>query len=336
MCIRDRASKEEAFNWELESLGITVDDLRERPEGYQRDYSPEELYRTHGREGFGTASGKAELYSTRLEQFGYDALPKIEPPPDSLQISKEYPLLCGTGLKLGIHTHTQYHSLPWIREIEPDRFLEVHPEQARELGIQSGERVTLESPWGSVSAKARVAETVDPEVVMLAYGYGQPYARSGWESSNDLTSHAVADPISGTTNNRRVPCRIVRKQRAEERDQKQTLGLMVNVDRCVGCYTCELACKQEHGEKRIHLRVLGPRRDEDGKTRLESIPLGLETCDLCQRRIQREDEPACVAACPTRALSIGSELEMLKRVHDRGMQICSIHTIDSIERKCDV
>jgi len=323
------ASKEEAFDWELEPLGIAVDDLRGRPEGYQRDYSPEELYRTHGREGFGTASGKAELYSTRLEQFGYDPLPKTEPAPDSLQPSKEYPLLCGTGLKLGIHTHTQFHSLPWICEVEPDRFLEIHPEQARDLGICSGDRIALESPWGRVSAIARISEGVDPQVVMLAYGYGQPYARSGWKSANDMTPHALADPISGTTSNRRVPCRIVREQRTEERKQRQTLGLLVDVDRCVGCYTCELACKQEHGEKRIRLHVLGPTRDEDGKTGLESVPLGLETCDLCQRRIQAADEPACVAACPTRALSVSSEPEILRRVHDQGTQICSLHTIDS-------
>lgn len=182
----------------------------------------------------------------------------------------------------------------------------------------------MESPWGSVSAVARITEAVDPRVVMLAYGYGQPYTGSGWKSSNDMTPHVVADPISGTTSNRRVPCRVVPEQRAEELDQKAATGLLVDVSRCVGCYTCELACKQEHGAARLRLHVLGPATDADGRARLESVPLGLGSCDVCQSRLRSGKEPACVAACPTRALSVCSEAEILQKVKDPGLQICSI------------
>lgn len=320
---------EEAFNWELSPLDITVDDLRARPEGYMRTYTPSELYRTHGREGFPTESKKAEFYSTRLEKFGYNPLPKIVSLPESLQPSKDYPLLCGTSLKLGIHTHTQFRTLPWISKIEPDPFLEIHPKQARGLGILNGDKVRVESPWGRVSAIARISEGLDQQVVMLAYGYGQPYTKGGWRSSNDLTPYELSDPISGATSNRRVPCRVVREEEWYQKLYRQTLGLLVDPDQCVGCHTCEVACEQEHGEKRIHLHVLGPVKGEDGKMRMEMLPLALETCDLCKTRLSREDEPACVAACPTGALSISSEQDMPRQVHEGSLQICAIRTIET-------
>lgn len=315
---------QEAFEWELEPIGISLDYLKEHPEGYQREYGPEELYWTHGRNQFGTASGKVELYSGRLESFDADPLPRIEGHPDVLQASSEYPLLCGTGLKLGIHTHTQFRTLSWIRELEPEPFVEIHPRTAETLSIGNGDEIRLESAWGSVPAVARVTETVAEGTVMLAYGYGQPYADSRWRSSNDLTPDGsiASDPSSGATSNRRVPVRIVCAESQSKLPLQEERVLVEDIDLCVGCHACEVACSQEHGSRRIRVLTVGPASDAEGGVRADWIVCGQETCDLCLSRAQKGDPPACVAACPTRALAVLKSREALNRLRQGRHHVC--------------
>jgi len=317
----------EAFDWELSPLDTTIEALRDLPEGLARWYEPEELFRTHGRTGFATESTKVDLYSTRLARFGYEPLPVLTPTPAEINRSEEYPLLCGTGLKLGLHTHTQYHTLPGIRQIEPDRFVEIHPAQARRLDIRQGDRVRLTSPWGSVRAVARLREGPAEDVLMLSYGYGQSYTESEWQSSNDMTSHTPADPISGATNNRRVPCRISVEEAAG--GAVSWAALTVDMDRCVGCYTCELACEQLYGEKRLVVRELGPHGDSLGQqTRSLFTVLGREECQLCRQRLAKGADPACVAACPTTALSVLSTQDVVGEGALAGKQICRVAEVD--------
>ncbi len=325
-------SAEEAFDWELAPLGITVDYLRAHPEGYIKHYAPEELYRTHGHTGFPTRSRKVELYATRFEEFGYDPLPQVETVPSSLQASKEYPLLCGTSFKLGIHTHTEFRTLPWIDEIEPDPFLEVNPQQAEKLGLSDGNKVSVTSAWGRLAALARVSEGVEENVVMLSYGYGQPYTGKEWNSSNDITPHVDPDPISGATSNRRVPVRVSREVEETSKGKVERLALLADWGRCVGCLTCAVACQQENGEKRIHVNILGPVQGEDGETRMESIPIATETCDLCQSRLARGASPACVSACPTKALLITSIADAITRIHDGQHHLCATGSVLQLER----
>jgi len=320
-------SPEEAFEAELQPVGITLDDLRRHPEGYQQHYEPSELYWTDGRTRFETASGKVELFAERLAQHGAEPLPTAAPLPASLRPTADYPLLCGTGLKQGIHTHTEFHSLPWIEALEPAPFLEIHPNTADTLSISSGDRVLVESRWGSIPAVARQTESVSPGVVMLAYGYGQPYAGDMWRSSNEITPDGTiaADPDSGATSNRHVPVRLIRAEPAVETHRTQRL-LIADTARCVGCHTCEVACLQEHGEPRIRVHTVGPVRTEDGEMRSWSVPICHDGCDLCSERISAGVEPACIAACPTRALSVVRPAVDLTGLGEE-IHVCAVRTI---------
>lgn len=64
----------------------------------------------------------------------------------------------------------------------------------------------------------------------------------------------------------------------------------VNRDLCVGCHSCELACP-----------FGAPKFAEDGK---------MAKCDFCNARMEYGHKPACVRACPTKALGIG-KLDMI-------------------------
>lgn len=211
----------DAFDWELAPNGIDVAWLRENPGGYHRRYEREELYRKYERMGFFTPSKKIEFVASNFEAQGLDPLPTfVEPaasPVSTPELAREYPFVCSTGLKLGIHTHTQFRTLPWIREIEPDPFGEIHPRTAAELGIRDGDWMLVESPKGEIRVRARVTATLHPRWVMVTHGYGEPYAADerrpgGDDLPNVITSEKERDPISGATGNRSFLCRITRME----------------------------------------------------------------------------------------------------------------------------
>jgi ferredoxin len=178
-----------------------------------------------------------------------------------------------------------------------------------------------------------LSEGVDENVVMLAYGYGQPYTNGGWRSSNDLTPYVDSDPISGSTSNRRVPVRVVREGDERNEERTDTLALLVNTDRCVGCHTCEVACAQEHGKKRIRVNILGPVKCADGEMKMDAVPLATEECDLCRARLERGDDPACVSACPTKALLISPLAETIRLLRTGGHQLCALRTVGDFPKE---
>ena len=83
-------------------------------------------------------------------------------------------------------------------------------------------------------------------------------------------------------------------------------GILVNLDRCVGCYACELACKQEHnvpvGERWLKVNGTGP-KEVNGRLQMAFLPTYTGKCDLCSKRFAQGLVPACVETCPWEALT---------------------------------
>jgi Fe-S-cluster-containing dehydrogenase component len=73
--------------------------------------------------------------------------------------------------------------------------------------------------------------------------------------------------------------------------------LLIDIDSCVRCYACEIACRQEHaltsetGSRWCRVMTVGPRRI-DGKLHTDFVPL------LCQHC----DDPVCQALCASGAI----------------------------------
>lgn len=161
---------------------------------------------------------------------------------------------------------------------------------------------------------------------MLSYGYGQPYVGEPWALANDLTPDGsiASDAVSGATSNRRVPVRLSRAgaDGAEAADVTPRF-LLESLDRCVGCHTCEVACLQEHGEARVRLVTIGPTRDLEGEMRMEHVVRATDACDLCSERDAVGIGPACVRACPTRALAAVRAPVAARLLHGNRYQLCS-------------
>ncbi len=203
----------EAAGAAVESLGLTIQDLTDNPGGKEWRYPEAEVLKSYETAGFATPTKKVEIYNTTFEKNGYDPLPRYQEPAESpvsqRSLSREYPLVCVNGIKSVLYSHTQFRTLPLLRDILPDPWVELHPDKAAELGIGEGDLVLMTSPRGQVRIKAKVSAGVSsPDVVFSTYGWGQAYV--GGPVTNYLSPGQPRDPISASTGSHAFLCRIER------------------------------------------------------------------------------------------------------------------------------
>lgn len=209
----------DALNDELAPLSITVEELRNHPEGFSLKYSDHDLYRQYEEDGFDTKTGKIELLSEEFIEYGYNGVPEYkepaESPRSSPELAEEYPLVCGTGLQLREFTHTQFHTIPSINDIYPDPFAEIHPNTAEPRGISEGDWIAIESPRGKIQVRALLTEKIPAETVIVAHGWGQPYTEVEGDPDNILTDDSSRCPISAATGNKSFLCKIYKEDHYE-------------------------------------------------------------------------------------------------------------------------
>ena len=178
-------------------------------------------YRKFEQKGFATPTGKIELYSTRLEELGYDPLPYYEEPPESPfstpELATAFPYVLTTGARIPVFYHSEYRQLPKLRRGGKEPRVEIHPETATKHSIKRGDWVMISSPRGSIRQRAVISKDIHPNVIHCEHGWWFP-EREGpdhgiWESNaNVLTSQSPPyDPAMGTYQLRGLLCRIDRE-----------------------------------------------------------------------------------------------------------------------------
>lgn len=171
--------------------------------------------------GFGTPSGKVELYSSILEKLGYDALPHYAEPGESPvtrpDLAAEYPLLLITGGTSLYTYHQDHRQIPSLRRKLPYPLVEIHPQTAGELGIEEGEWVFVETVRGRVRQRAHLTPRIHPKVVQADRWWypeepgAEPSLRGVWLSNiNICTDDELedCDPAYGTWQNRALMCKV--------------------------------------------------------------------------------------------------------------------------------
>jgi anaerobic selenocysteine-containing dehydrogenase len=214
-----------AYRHQLAPSGISLETLRANPGGVRAKV--ETRYRKFAEQengvaaGFATPSRKIELYSEVLLAAGYPALPEYEEPrmshaarPD---LRERYPLIL-TCAKHTLFCETQQRALPSLRRRALDPEVELHPTAAAARGISPGDWVNIETPNGSVRARARLNATLDPNVVCGQHGWWQacseigapgydPFSREG-ANLNLIIGNDAIDPVSGSVPHRAYLCQI--------------------------------------------------------------------------------------------------------------------------------
>jgi anaerobic selenocysteine-containing dehydrogenase len=216
-----------AWRYQLGPAGVTLDTLRANPQGVRAPVQTR--YRKYAEEqdgaarGFGTPTRKIELYSTTLLEHGYPPLPVYEEPlvsPHSRpDLAERYPLIF-TCAKHTLFCESQQRALPSLRRLALEPEVELHPTDAAARGISAGDWVRIETPAGSVRARARLNNTLAAGVVCGQHGWWQacpeigapgydPFGADGANINLIIDSEAI-DPISGSVPHRAYLCQISR------------------------------------------------------------------------------------------------------------------------------
>jgi anaerobic selenocysteine-containing dehydrogenase len=209
----------------LEPSSVPLETLRARPGGvrvpletrHRRFEEPTEA----GVRGFATPSRTIELYSETLLSHGHPPLPEFEEPAVSPRsrpdLAERYPLVL-TCSKSTWFCESQHRALPSLRRRARDPEIELHPDTAHSRAIEQGDWVQIETPAGSVRARARLNDSLDPAVVCGQHGWWQaceetgapgydPFGPAG-ANLNLLIRHEPSDPVSGSVPHRSYICEV--------------------------------------------------------------------------------------------------------------------------------
>lgn len=174
-------TEDEVYDEILKPSGFTFDELRENGPVYQKyEYRKYETggLRPDGQPGFNTPTGRIELWSTLLDKFGYDPLPYAEEPgigpittPD---LFEDYPLIMITGARTTSFFHSEHRQIPYLRQLTPDPWVQINPEDAAAANISEGDWVWIENHRGRCRQRARVTYEAPKGVIAAQHGWWFP------------------------------------------------------------------------------------------------------------------------------------------------------------------
>ncbi len=191
---------EEYLEYRLKSIGSSLEEMKKL--GVKEFDEDHELYFLNGEEyEFGTPTGKIELYSTTLEEAGFDPIPKYthhEEPPEGY-----YRLLYG---RAPMHSFGRTINNPNLNDLMDQNEVWINPKVAKEWNIKNGEMVRLENQDGVVShsIKAKVTERIRHDAIYMVHGFGRmqkKLTRAYNKGADDqqMITRVKLDPIMGGT-----------------------------------------------------------------------------------------------------------------------------------------
>ncbi|MCC7521062.1 MAG: molybdopterin-dependent oxidoreductase [Flavobacteriaceae bacterium] len=192
----------EVLDWQLKEMGTTYDEmLKIGVKNLPRTSGP--LYIEDGAEHtFKTPSGKIELYSKELEEFGFDPMPVFtahEQPPVNY-----FRLIYG---RAPMHTFSKTVNSPHLNDLRSENNLWINPRVAKIWNLKPGQEVWLKNQdevASSFPIKVRLTERIRWDSVYMVHGFGHKdknMTRAYGKGLNDteMITKVMVDPLMGGT-----------------------------------------------------------------------------------------------------------------------------------------
>jgi assimilatory nitrate reductase catalytic subunit len=135
--------------------------------------------------------GSSRLFYDRFStDDGRAKFHPVEHLPSAETTDQNFPYILTTGRVLAQYqSGTQTRRVPDLNAIEPDPFVEIHPETARGFQIGDGDLVLLTTLRGRIIVKARMSRDIRFDTLFVPFHWGAA------GSANSLTNAAI-DPVS--------------------------------------------------------------------------------------------------------------------------------------------
>jgi cysteine desulfurase NifS len=229
-------TEEDLLRFVLEGSGYSVKDIRNRG-GWVKLPIPMMEYkkwekgklRKDKKPGFDTPTGKFEIWSSALEDYGYEPLPKYtevtEGPVANPELAKEYPLIFNSGARPQTDFRSQHHGIEGLLKDNPEPTVEINREDAQIREIKTGDLVEVRTLRGSIPFRARVTEDICRSAVECNMGGGTPVGPKSWQewNVNELTDLDNFDEISGFPVYKALLCDVKKVDEGTE-ETKRTAG----------------------------------------------------------------------------------------------------------------
>jgi len=228
-------NEEELLKHVLKGSGFTLEDVRKaggmvQKSGSMMQYKKWEkgLLRSDGQPGFDTPTGKFEIGSTILEEYGYDPLPVyVEPgesPLSQPDLAQEFPLVFNSGARANVDLHTLHQTVPSLQKDKPVPTVMLNTLDAEDRGIANGDRVILKTKRGQVEMHAYVTDDIMQGAIEASAMGGGPLGPDEWKNANVnvLTDLEKYDPISGFPVYKALLCEVSKAGSGDEKNIKGT------------------------------------------------------------------------------------------------------------------
>jgi ferredoxin-nitrate reductase len=114
-------------------------------------------------------------------------------PPDERH-DRNYPLTLTTGrLANQWHTRTRTGNVPALVRMDPEPFIEAHPDAAAAAGLNNGDRATLIGRRGQASARIRITTNIRKGLIFMPFHWGDLYQD---DTNPNTVTNPAADPES--------------------------------------------------------------------------------------------------------------------------------------------
>ncbi len=234
-------TEEELLRFALDGSGYTVQDIRSAG-GWVKLPTPMMEYkkwekgklRKDGKPGFETPTGKFEIWSTALDEYGYEPLPKYtevtEGPIANPKLAEKYPLIFNSGARPQTDFRSQHHGIDGLVKDNPEPTVEINPEDARSRDIETGDLVEVRTLRGVIPFRARVADDIVKGAVECNMGGGTPVGPKAWQewNVNELTDLENYDEISGFPVYKALLCDVKKIDKGTPKT-KRTAGVVARM-----------------------------------------------------------------------------------------------------------
>ncbi|MBU2537361.1 MAG: molybdopterin-dependent oxidoreductase, partial [Proteobacteria bacterium] len=157
----------ELWAWQLEPTGFTLADFEKK--GFVEYADKPVMYDRDKLDGkFKTPSGKIEIISQKLTEWGFPSWkPYVSPPKPP---KGQYRLVFGRS---PLHAHSHTINNPLLNEMMPQNTLWINTREAGKMGVSEGDFVDVISGDVTSVVTAKLTDFIHPEAVYTVHGFGR-------------------------------------------------------------------------------------------------------------------------------------------------------------------